>query len=208
MPAGDPPIRTRDDLLEVFHEAAAQTEPLRIGPEMEKTGVHPLDFSPVNYEGVVMNVLIDLAAHHGWVTHRERDDGPIMSLEKDGASVTREPGGQLELSGAAAMDVHAIDHETRSHMRELADVSERLGVRWLGIGFHPFATREDLHWVPKARYAIMRDYFPTVGRYGVDMMLRTCTVQTNLDYRSEADAMQMMRLSLTARGSKANRSAA
>jgi glutamate--cysteine ligase len=143
-----------------------------------------------------MNVLIDLAAHHGWVTHREREGGPIISLEKDGASVTLEPGGQLELSGAPAMDVHAIDHETRSHMRELADVSERLGVRWLGIGFHPFATREDLHWVPKARYAIMRDYFPTVGRYGVDMMLRTCTVQTNLDYRSEADAMQMMRLSL------------
>ena len=195
-PSGDEPIRTRDDLLAVFHEAAAQTEPPRIGPEMEKTGIHPADFSPVTYEGVVMNVLVDLAANHGWETHRERDGGPIISLEKNGASVTLEPGGQLELSGAPAADVHAIDHETREHMRELADVSNRLGVRWLGIGFHPFATRDELHWVPKARYAIMREYFPTVGRYGVDMMLRTCTVQTNLDYRSEDDAMRMMRLSL------------
>lgn len=196
LPSGDEPIRTRDDLLAVFYEAAAQTQAPRIGPEMEKTGIHPADLSPVNYEGVVMNVLVDLAAHHGWATHRERDGGPIISLEKDGASVTLEPGGQLELSGAPAADVHAIDHETRTHMRELADVSARLGVQWLGIGFHPFATREDLHWVPKARYAIMRDYFPTVGRYGVDMMLRTCTVQTNLDYRSEEEAMRMMRVSL------------
>jgi glutamate--cysteine ligase len=195
-PSGDEPIRTRDDLLAVFYEAAAQTEAPRIGPEMEKTGIHPADLSPVTYEGVVMNVLVDLAAHHGWATHRERDGGPIISLEKNGASVTLEPGGQLELSGAPAPDVHAIDDETRTHMRELADVSARLGVQWLGIGFHPFAARADLHWVPKLRYAIMRDYFPTVGRYGVDMMLRTCTVQTNLDYRSEDEAMRMMHLSL------------
>ncbi|HEY1956619.1 MAG TPA: glutamate-cysteine ligase family protein [Polyangiaceae bacterium] len=196
LPSSDDPIRTHDDLLAVFYEAAASPGPARVGPEMEKCGVHPADFSPVTYEGEVMNVLVDLAAHHGWKTDRERDGGPVIALEKNGASVTLEPGGQLELSGAPAHDVHGIERETREHMRELAGISDRLGVRWLGIGFHPFAARQDLHWVPKARYATMRDYFPKVGKYGVDMMLRTCTVQANLDYTSEEDAMRKMRLSL------------
>jgi len=189
-------VRSRDDLLAVFRGAAASAHPPRIGPEMEKCGVHPADLSPVTYEGEVMNVLVDLAAHHGWKSDREREGGPVIALEKGGASVTLEPGGQLELSGAPALDVHAIDRETRAHMKELEGVSTRLGVRWLGVGFHPFARREDLHWVPKARYHTMREYFPTVGRYGLDMMLRTCTVQANLDYDSEADAMRKMRLSL------------
>jgi len=196
LPGEDEPIRSRDDLLAVFFEAAASADPPRVGPEMEKCGVHPEDFSPVTYEGEVMNVLVDLAAHHGWSSHREREGGPVIALDKGGASVTLEPGGQLELSGAPALDVHAIERETRAHMGELAGVSARLGVRWLGIGFHPFATRDDLHWVPKARYATMREYFPKVGRYGVDMMLRTCTVQANLDYRTEAEAMRRMRLAL------------
>ena len=196
LPSEDDPIRTRDDLLAVFFEAAASGAPPRVGPELEKCGVHPADFSPVTYEGEVINVLVDLAAHYGWRSEREREGGPVVALERDGASVTLEPGGQLELSGAPALDVHGIDREARAHMRELAGVSERLGVRWLGIGFHPFARREDLHWVPKARYATMREYFPKVGKYGLDMMLRTCTVQANLDYASEADAMRKMRLSL------------
>jgi len=196
LPTSEDLIRSRDDLLAVFFESAASSAPPRIGPEMEKCGVHPADFTPVTYEGEVMNVLVDLAAHHRWKSEREREGGPVIALEKDGASVTLEPGGQLELSGAPALDVHGIERETRAHMRELAGVSERLGVRWLGVGFHPFATREDLHWVPKARYGIMREYFPKVGKYGVDMMLRTCTVQANLDYSSEADAMRKMRLAL------------
>lgn len=196
MPDEGDLLRSRDDLLDVFRGAAASVDPPRVGPEMEKCGVHPEDLSPVSYEGEVMNVLVDLAAHHGWRAEREREGGPVIALEKSGASVTLEPGGQLELSGAPALDVHAIDRETRDHMRELADISARLGVRWLGVGFHPFARRDDLRWVPKARYHTMREYFPAVGRYGLDMMLRTCTVQANLDYDSEADAMRKMRLSL------------
>ncbi len=196
IPASDDPIRTRDDLLEVFFEAADPARPPRIGPELEKCGVHTADFSPVTYEGDVMNVLVDLANHHGWSAEREREGGPVISLTKNGASVTLEPGGQLELSGAPALDVHAIDAEQRAHMRELEGVSSSLGVSWLGIGFHPFATRDDLRWVPKSRYTTMREYFPKVGKYGIDMMLRTCTVQANLDYDSEPDAMRKMRLSL------------
>jgi glutamate--cysteine ligase len=196
VPASDAPIRTKDDLLEVFFESADASRGLRIGPEQEKCGVFAAGFAPITYEGALMNVLVDLAAHHGWTTYREREGGPIIALNKGDANVTLEPGGQLELSGAPSLDVHAIMAEQRAHMRELEGGSERLGVRWLGIGFHPFARRDELHFVPKARYATMREYFPTRGSYGLDMMLRTCTVQTNLDYTSEADAMRKMRLSL------------
>jgi len=188
------PIRSRDDLLVVFHESASASQ--RVGPELEKCGVRVADHAPVTYEREVSAVLSDLAAHHGWKPESEREGGPIIALEKNGASVTLEPGGQLELSGAPASDVHAIAHETSAHMGELDAISKTLGVRWLGIGFHPFARREDLRWVPKARYATMREYFPTVGKYGLDMMLRTCTVQANLDYASEDDAMRSMRLAL------------
>ena len=143
-----------------------------------------------------MNLLVDLASHHGWTTYREREGGPVVALTKGDANVTLEPGGQLELSGAPAVDVHAIASEQSEHMSELAGISARLGVRWLGIGFNPFARRDELHFVPKGRYATMREYFPTVGQHGLDMMLRTCTVQANLDYDSEADAMRKLRLSL------------
>jgi glutamate--cysteine ligase len=198
-PASDEPIRTRDDLLEVFFESADATRPPRVGPEQEKCGVHALpggDFAPITYEGELLNILVELAAHHGWTTARERDGGPILALNKGNANVTLEPGGQLELSGAPAADVHAIVAEQDAHMRELAEMSERMGVHWLGVGFHPFARRDELHFVPKARYRTMREYFPTRGQYGLDMMLRTCTVQANLDYATEADAMRKMRLAL------------
>lgn len=196
-PASDEqPIRSADDLVAVFHEAADGAKTPRIGPEQEKCGVFAKDFQPITYEGALLNVLVDLASHHGWHTYRERDGGPVIALNRDDANVTLEPGGQLELSGAPAVDVHAIAAEHRAHMRELAGPSERVGVRWLGIGFHPFARRDELRFVPKERYHTMREYFPKRGNHGLDMMLRTCTVQSNLDYTSEADAMRKMRLAL------------
>lgn len=194
--ASDEPIRRTEDLLEVFHEAADPQRAPRIGPEQEKCGIFIDGFGPISYEGVLMNVLVELAAHNGWTTHRERESGPIVALNKGDANVTLEPGGQLELSGAPAIDIHSIATEQSGHMRELRYVSHKLGVRWLGIGFHPFARRDELHFVPKERYHTMREYFPKRGKYGIDMMLRTCTVQANLDYVSEADAMRKMRLSL------------
>ena len=194
--ASDEPIRSAEDLLQVFHESADPKRPPRIGPEQEKCGVFVKDFAPISYEGVLMNVLVELAAHHGWTTHREREGGPIIALNKGDANVTLEPGGQLELSGAPAIDIHAIATEQSRHMGELRGVSHNLGVRWLGIGFHPFARRDELHFVPKERYHTMREYFPKRGKHGLDMMLRTCTVQANLDYTTEADAMRLMRLSL------------
>ncbi|HSQ64451.1 MAG TPA: glutamate-cysteine ligase family protein [Polyangiaceae bacterium] len=195
-PTSDEPIRSRDDLLAPFFEAASASEERRVGPEMEKFGVRVADGAPVAYDREVVEVLADLEKDHGWQADRETEGGPLIALKRGGASVTLEPGGQLELSGAPASDVHGIADELRVHMRELAPVSERLGVRWLGLGFHPFARREDLQWVPKGRYGVMREYLPKRGGLGLDMMLRTCTVQANLDYRSEAQAMRMMRASL------------
>jgi glutamate--cysteine ligase len=192
------PIRHRDDLLVPFVEACKPREHWRIGPEMEKFGVLDETLAPIPYAGErsVLRILEHLAAAHGWAAERELKDGPVIALVRAGASVTLEPGGQLELSGAQSDNIHQVCAELRGHMREIGPVSRAMGVRWLGVGFHPFATREAFDWVPKQRYRIMREYLPQRGGHAVDMMLRTCTVQVNLDYASEADAMRKMRVAL------------
>jgi glutamate--cysteine ligase len=192
------PIRRRDDLLAPFTEACKPRSEWRIGPEMEKFGLIEATRQPLPYLGdkSVLRVLEHLAQHHGWAPEREHEGGPIIALMRGGASVTLEPGAQLELSGAMAESIHQVCAEFRGHMREIAPVSQAMGVRWLGLGFHPFARREDFEWVPKQRYGVMREYLPTRGGHAIDMMLRTCTVQVNLDYASEADAMRKMRVAL------------
>ncbi len=191
------PIRRRDELLLPFVDACKPRPDWRIGPEAEKFGVFA-DGSPVPYAGdrSVLRVLEHLAATHGWEPEREHEGAPVIALLRAGASVTLEPGGQLELSGAMATSVHEVCAELRDHMREVGPVSRELGVTWLGVGFHPFAKREDFQWVPKQRYGAMREYLPTRGSRAIDMMLRTCTVQVNLDYADEADAMRKMRVAL------------
>jgi glutamate--cysteine ligase len=192
------PIRRRDELLLPFVEACKPRSRWRIGPEMEKFGWLDATRRPLPYEGPqsVLRVLQYLAEHHGWVPEREHEGGPIIALDRDGASITLEPGGQLELSGAQSENCHQVCAELRGHMRELEPVSRALGVRWLGVGFHPLAARGDFTWVPKQRYGTMREYLPTRGAHALDMMLRTCTVQVNLDYATEADAMRKMRVAL------------
>lgn len=197
-PALDVPIKAFDDLLVLFHDTEKPAEKYRIGAEMEKPGVFAGTAAPLPYDGEksVIRVLEELETNHGWKADRENPGGPLIALLRNHASVTLEPGGQLELSGAPLADVHLICTEFREHMNELKAISEKLGVVWLGIGFHPFAARADLPWVPKDRYKIMREYLPTRGGHAIDMMLRTSTVQANYDYSSEADAMQKMRVSL------------
>ena len=205
----DRPVRTIDDLLEPLISALKPESEYRIGAEAEKVGLaFPLDGGaprPLPYETrdphqpSVRLVLEQLAEKHGW--HRD-EAGPLIALEKDGASVTLEPGAQLELSGAPLDDVHAIENEVRAHLSELHDISASLRDRmaldlvWLGIGFHPTAKHDDLTWVPKARYGIMKTYLPTKGTHGLDMMRRTATVQANFDYKSEEDAMKKLRVGL------------
>lgn len=198
-PGSTPGTRlTRDDLLGPFHSALTPEGHWRVGTEAEKFGILSDSFAPLPYEGArsVSAVLELLERQFGWFPQREYESGPVIALERGGASITLEPGGQVELSGAPFSSIHDTAAEWRQHMDELHWVGAELGITWLGLGFHPFAAQSDLPWVPKLRYGIMREYLPTRGSSGLDMMRRTCTVQANLDYASEADAMQKVRLGL------------
>lgn len=189
---------TRDDLLAPFYDARTPEPLWRVGTEAEKFGVLREDARPIAYEGPrgVRAVLELLQATFGWYPVREHEGGEIIALERGAESITLEPGGQLELSGAPHTSIHDAAREWYAHLDELHQIGDRLGITWLGLGFHPFARQSDLPWVPKLRYAVMREYLPTRGALGLDMMRRTCTVQANLDYASEADAMQKLRIAL------------
>jgi glutamate--cysteine ligase len=198
-PTNPAPIRRFEDLLEHFADSQRPRSEWRIGSEMEKGGVYTATARPVPYAGEhgVLRVLQYLAREHGWQEDRETPDAPLIALLKNGASVTLEPGAQLELSGAPLHTIHETCTELRGHLAELAPISRELGITWLGLGFQPFATRAELEpMVPKTRYPIMREYLPTRGCHALDMMLRTCTVQANYDYESEADAMKKLRVAL------------
>ena len=192
------PIRRRDDFVLPFAEACKPRTGWRIGPEVEKGSLFEATRLPLPYPGErsVARILDELSSKYGWAMEREHEGGPVIALLRGHASVTLEPGGQLELSGAMAETIHEVCAELRGHMREIGPLSRAMGARWLGVGFHPFARREDYTWVPKQRYGVMREYLPTRGAHALDMMLRTCTVQVNLDYDSEADAMRKMRVAL------------
>lgn len=195
--SSDQRITSIDELLEPFHEAEKPRERWRIGTEAEKVGI-TRDGAPVPYAGErgVHAVLQAIAARFGWEEDREVEGGPLIALRRDDASITLEPGAQLELSGAPLATIHETAAEFRGHLAELEAVSGDLGIAWLGLGFHPLARREELSWVPKLRYGVMQKYLPTRGAYGLDMMLRTCTVQANLDYANEADAIRKLQISL------------
>lgn len=192
------PIEHEDDLYAVFVGAEKPQSEHRIGAEMEKPGVDRVTGASLPYDGEksVVTVMKSLIRDHGWAADFEHEGGPLIAITRGRASITLEPGAQLELSGAAFADIHQVCQELRSHLREVAPVSKDLGVAWLGLGFHPFARREDLPWVPKDRYAIMREYLPTRGGHALDMMLRTSTVQANYDFATENDAMKKMRVAM------------
>ena len=194
----EPRPLTRDALLAPFWDALTPRESWLVGTEAEKFGVFSDTYAPIPYEGDrgVLEVLRRLVASHGWQEKREFEGGDVIALTRAGASVTLEPGAQLELSGAPFKTVHETGAEFEQHMAELSVISRDLGITWLGVGFHPLASQDDLPWVPKLRYQIMRDYLPTRGEGGRDMMRRTCTVQANYDYADEADAVAKLRVSL------------
>ncbi|MGF1468797.1 MAG: glutamate--cysteine ligase [Sandaracinaceae bacterium] len=187
-----------DDLLAPFHDAFTPRARWRVGTEAEKFGVFVTDGRPLPFHGErgVSTILLELAERHGWFLEREHEGGEVISLRRGDSSITLEPGGQLELSGAPYGTIHQACAEFRGHMAELRDISDEMGVAWLGLGFHPFARQEDLPWVPKLRYGVMKRYLPTRGAYALDMMRRTCTVQANFDYADEADAVRKLRVSL------------
>jgi glutamate--cysteine ligase len=198
-PVNDRPLAGPDDLLAPFHAAMKPRAAWRVGTEAEKFGVYLADGSPIPFDGErgVAAILRALAERFGWTPEAPEKSGePVLALRRDGASITLEPGGQLELSGAPKETIHETAAEFAEHMDELRGISAELGIAWLGLGFHPLARREELPWVPKPRYPIMRAYLPTRGQYGLDMMQRTATVQANYDYASADDAMRKLRVAL------------
>lgn len=194
------PIRSLDDLLEPLERACKPESAFKVGTESEKHAVFrdgraPGWAVPFNGKTGISEVLSRLSTS-GWELHREAENAPWISLIRGQASITLEPGAQLELSGAPLATIHETRAELDEHLRELRPIGDALGIAWLGLGFHPFARRDDLPWVPKLRYPIMRAYLPTRGQLAHDMMLRTCTVQANLDFSSEEDAMRKLRVAL------------
>jgi glutamate--cysteine ligase len=191
------PIRGIGELVSVFQAAEKPPERFRIGVEAEKFGVHAPTGAPISYEGERSVVRIfDALGRFGWLPERESEDGPVLALRRDGASITLEPGSQLELSGAALDDLHAARAEFDAHLAELRPISDELELAWLGVGFHPIARQEELGWVPKQRYRVMKTYLPTRGYAAHDMMRRTATVQANFDYANERDALRKLVVSL------------
>ena len=186
------------DLIGIFEQSQQPRANWRIGTETEKFGVvgSPPEALPYSGPVSVLAVMSQLATRFGWAAESEIPGGPPIALKRGLASITLEPGGQLELSGAPLSDLHATCAEMEHHVRELELVSIPLGINWLSIGFHPFARRGQLPWVPKSRYAIMRDYLPIHGSGALDMMQRTATIQVNLDYEDERDALTKTRIFL------------
>ncbi|GAB2489354.1 glutamate--cysteine ligase [Arenimonas alkanexedens] len=189
------PITGRDQLVEYLASGSRPASEWTIGTEHEKFGFRLDDLRPPTWDGPQgIEAMLRGLTRFGWVPYEEK--GKLIALTKDGASVTLEPAGQLELSGAMLTDIHQTCRETNLHLREVKTVSEELGLGFLGMGFQPKWRRDEMPWMPKGRYKIMRDYMPKRGNLGLDMMTRTCTVQVNLDFGSEADMVKKFRVSL------------
>ena len=191
----DVPLRGVDDLLAPFEAAQKPREQWRIGTEAEKFGVLATA-KPAPFDAGVAEVLAALVERHGWIAQREYADRPVIALRRGAANITLEPGAQLELSGAPLDTIHQTREEFAGHMAEAVAAGHALGIRWITLGFRPFARQADLPWVPKLRYAVMREYLPTRGARGLDMMRRTATVQANLDYANADDAFEKLRIAL------------
>lgn len=193
------PLRAHEELFEVFRRAC-RAEASLVGIECERIAIFrdgaPLRYEPSGDRPGVRTVLEALERTHGWTAVREYPEAPVLALVREGASITLEPGSQFELSGAPLPSAHAVAEELIATRAEFASLEVARDLHLLGVGFHPFARQSDLDWVPKSRYPIMRSYLPTRGRYGLDMMRRTATVQANFDYTSERDAMRKLRAAL------------
>jgi glutamate--cysteine ligase len=192
------PIESRDALVAWFAEGVTPKAQFRIGTEHEKFPFTVEGHRPIPYEGrrSIRSLLEGMQHLLGWEPILE--DGNIIGMfdVTGGGAISLEPGGQFELSGAPVETVHHTCSELMSHLAQLREVARPLGIGFLGLGMTPNWTRAEIPTMPKGRYRIMTAYMPKVGRYGLDMMYRTCTVQTNLDFSSEADMVKKLRVSL------------
>src|SRR5262249_23499965 len=195
-----PPIESRADLLSVFAGGEKPRDQWRIGTEHEKFVYRCSDHRAPSYDepGGIRDLLLGLT-EFGWEPVFE--NGPngqrnVIALKGVDGAVSLEPAGQFELSGAPLENLHQSCAEAARHLEQCKTIGDRLGLGFLGLGMWPDKARSDLPVMPKGRYKIMLDYMPKVGTMGLDMMLRTCTIQVNLDYSSEADMVKKFRVGL------------
>src|SRR5882757_1199405 len=189
------PIQSRDDLVRQLSKGSRPKADWRIGTEHEKFVYDLKTRKPVAYDGKPgIRQLLEGMQRFGWAPLREGDT--MIGLSRNDASISLEPGGQFELSGAPLQTVHETCTEVNTHLEQTREVANEIGAGVLGFGFAPNWTLAETPVMPKGRYKIMRDYMPKVGGYGLDMMFRTCTVQVNLDFESEADMVKKFRVGL------------
>src|SRR3989440_3094484 len=192
------PIETRDELVAWFAEGAKPPSQFRIGTEHEKFAFSVEGHQPVPYEGrrSIRGLLEGMQMLLGWDPIMEGPNIIGLSDVTGGGAISLEPGGQFELSGAPVATIHRTCSELMAHLAQLRQVAEPLGIGFLGLGMTPNWSRSEMPMMPKGRYRIMTNYMPKVGNHGLDMMYRTCTVQANLDFCSEADMVKKLRVGL------------
>jgi glutamate--cysteine ligase len=193
------PITSVRQLADYIAAGSKPRDQWRIGTEHEKFGFRDNDLKTPPYEpadGHPASIRDMLAGMQRYDATPIDDHGHTIGLKQGGAAISLEPAGQLELSGAPVATLHDTRDELATHFDQVRSVARDLRMGFAPLGFHPMATRAEMPWMPKSRYAIMRRYMPLVGTMGLDMMTRTCTVQVNLDYGAEADMVRKLRLSL------------
>lgn len=193
MSATEQVIEKRDDLEAYFHNAGKTKDLWRVGTEYEKVGIDRHTGQAIPYFGKrgVDRILRELIDRFRW--EPEEQDGHIIALSRDKAQITLEPGGQIELSGEPCETIHCTNAEFSQHIRELIEVCEPMDIVFLGLGMQPYSKLDQIEWVPKKRYRIMGPYMPTVGKLGQRMMKQTATVQANIDFLDEKDAIMKFR---------------
>ncbi|MGZ9812095.1 glutamate--cysteine ligase [Pseudoroseicyclus sp. H15] len=194
--SGGGPIESFDDLAGYLEAGCKPKADWRIGTEHEKFGYCRDSQMPLPYEGdrSIHAMLSGLKDRFGWSPVSE--GGHLIGLEKAGANISLEPGGQLELSGAPLETIHQTCDEVNAHLAEVKSVADEIGVGFIGLGAAPIWQHDDMPLMPKGRYKLMDGYMQKVGTAGTTMMRRTCTVQVNLDFGSEADMVQKFRVAL------------
>ena len=193
--AGGGPITSKADLVNFIADGVKPKSEWRIGTEHEKFGYNLKTLAPLPYEGKHgIRAMLDGMKRFGWEGIYEGEH--IIGLKQAGGAISLEPGGQFELSGAPLRSLHETCAEVNSHLEQVSQVAAEIGAGFLGLGYHPTARLDDVPVMPKGRYGIMRRYMPRVGSMGLEMMFRTCTIQVNLDFSSEADMIKKFRVGL------------
>ena len=191
------PVHQTEELVEYLRGAERPRTDWLVGVEHEKLGVKASSLSAVEYQGPggIRSLLDAMARAAGGTQHQHKEDGQPIALLSGKASVTLEPGGQLELSGAPTRSFAEVAREIEQHLQIVREESTKGGARWLGAGYRPFGAREEVPWMPKGRYAAMRESLGPRGRLALDMMLMTATVQANLDWSDEDDLAEKVKVS-------------